>query len=449
MKQLESMYDLIFEDKKLQQVFLNIHSSNWDKLTIKEKQNVIKQINGRVAALYGYEICKIRTDDSANCGSQNSFTWEISLSNHTLENYDGYEVIDTYFHELRHAFQHRAVQNRLTDKEIVSEDNKNKWKRNFLPQNYFGGDSDYYAYQSVELDAWVTGLLFARKIYFMNKKVIKEEDPKWEEYCSKHRSLIMTLVSDCKEAKKVVEENEEEIDRIYATRSDSVEQLEKGIEYAHTILKDKKIEELSFEEIAILMSPYAFPTLDTKQSVAVAKRYSELVKVGDEEILVKENTVGSIKVGELLHGIDNAYGLANDILTINYKRIVELIINDMDVGFEVNDTMRNELKLNMYKDKKGKHINYISDMDNLLLYSVQPIAKYESAYVLNEFKKLKDAELKAYGTNSSVWSYWERMYDNTLIFKTFARLVDMPFSEYYKKQLKEYKANIAKDINRR
>ena len=111
----------------------------------------------------------------------------------------------------------------------------------------------------------------------------------------------------------------------------------------------------------------------------------------------------------------------------------------------MDDKAKTELKLNMYKDKKGKHINYISDADNLLLYSVQPIARYESAYILKEFKKLKDIELQAYGANSSVWDYWERLYNNALIFKTFAKLVEMPFSEYYNNQLKEYRRRILQD----
>ena len=139
--------------------------------------------------------------------------------------------------------------------------------------------------------------------------------------------------------------------------------------------------------------------------------------------------------------------MVNDILTINFKRIVELIINDLDVDFSINDKAKHELKLNMYKSKSGKHINYVSDHDNLLLYSVQPIARYESEYILKEFKKLKDAELEAYGANSSVWAYWERLYDNKLIFKTFSKLVGIPFSEYYKNQLREYKQKILKDNN--
>ena len=182
MKQLDSMYDRIFEDKKLQKLFLNFHIKNWGKLSVEQKQKIIKEMNGRVASLYGYEVCKIKKIKTNHYGAQNSFTWEINLSETMLETSSGYEVLDTYFHELKHAFQTRAIQNRLTDKEHVEENDRKKWQANFLPSNYFGGDSPYYQYQAVEQDAWVTGLLFTRRIYFMNKLAIPDIDPTWQEY---------------------------------------------------------------------------------------------------------------------------------------------------------------------------------------------------------------------------------------------------------------------------
>ena len=58
--------------------------------------------------------------------------------------------------------------------------------------------------------------------------------------------------------------------------------------------------------------------------------------------------------------------------------------------------------------------------------------------------KLKKIELEAYGKNSEIWKFWERFYNNNLIYKTFSKLVDMPFSEYYNIQLGKYRERIAK-----
>lgn len=445
MQQLDSMYDIIFQDAKIRKVLLNFHSSIWDTLTVFQKQKVIKELNGRIAHLYGYKENKINKTQRASMGSHDAFKWEINISEDVLETSNGYDVLDTYFHELRHAFQARAVQNKLTDKETVSEEDKQAWKKNLLPQNYFGGDSRYYKFQALEKDAWKTGLLFARKVYFMNKRVIGKEDPKWEEYCSKYKQVIMTFVSDSKAYKKLIEINEREIDKIYSSNKDDISLVDKGIFYVDEILSKKSIQELDFTEVGILLSPYAFINLDIRQKVDLIKRYCSIVKIGDGPIEIGENTVGSIKIEKELYSLENSYGLVNSILTINFKRIVELVINDADDDFEMDKKAREEIKLNMYRNKKGTYINFVPDTENMLLYSIQPIARYESHYILSEFKKLKDVEYKAYGENSRVWAYWQRLYDNRLIFKTFAKLVDMPFKQYYQQQLLEYKQKIIKE----
>ena len=91
-------------------------------------------------------------------------------------------------------------------------------------------------------------------------------------------------------------------------------------------------------------------------------------------------------------------------------------------------------------------INYVKDVDNLFLFSLQPYAKYESMYALREFKKLKDIELAAYGNNCGEWDHWEKFYDNKLIFKTAEEVFDIKFRDYYNKKLKEYSENIKKDL---
>lgn len=444
MKELSKMYDIIFQDEELQKLFLSFHSKNWYQLDMNQRFSLISKINERVANLYEYEVNKIKHDKVIGYGSHSAFKWEISFNDMSLEYDNGYEVIDTYFHELRHAFQNRCVQNKLTDKEEATEEQKESWKKNLLPGNYFGGNSEYYKFQSIEQDAWITGMLFARKIYFLNKKVINEPDEEWEKYCNLHRDTITLFISDNLDAKVLLEKTEKEIDEIYASKSDDIEQLEKGSKYVDEILKNNEISKLGFNDVGILLSPYAFFNLDITQKVELIKRYRDLTRVDDRKVVVKENTVGSIKVGRNLHFIEDSYGLVNDILSDNFRNIVDNLVAGTEMNYEVSDRAKKELKLNMYRDENGKFINFIKDSENLLLFSVQPYARYETYYILEEFMKLKKIELEAYGKNSEIWKFWERFYNNNLIYKTFSKLVDMPFSEYYNIQLGKYRERIAK-----
>ena len=71
----------------------------------------------------------------------------------------------------------------------------------------------------------------------------------------------------------------------------------------------------------------------------------------------------------------------------------------------------------MFETDTGEKINFISDSENLFLFSLQPYARYESSYILKEFKKLKEIELQYYGKNYDGWKYWEDFYDNGKIYK--------------------------------
>ena len=438
MKQLDKMYDIIFEHPRLKELFLNVHSSKWKNLSVDEKKEMFIEINSIVANLYGYKENTLKFIKLRGYGAQNAFKWEIFINEDSLATDDGYEVIDTYFHELRHGFQARAVQNKLTDKEYASDEQKKEWKRNLLPGNYFGGESQYYQFQSIEKDAWITGMLFARRIYFMNKEVLNLEDEEWENYCARARENIMIFISDSKESKKIVEEVAEIIDDIYSERRDEIEQLDKGVEYYNELTK-LSIESLDFNQIATLLSPYAWLNLDIEKKIRVVKRYCEIVGISEDIITIEENTVGSVKIGDNLHTFNDGYSLVNDALSINFRYIVEAIVEDRDSEFEVDELAKEEIKLNMYKAEDGTLINYVSEYDNYFMYALQPFAKYEAIYVLSQFEKLKQAELESYGKNSSLWQMWERLYNNKMIYAMYTKLTEIEFEDYYKTLIDSYK----------
>ena len=446
MKELDKMYDIIFENERLCELFLNFHSKNWYSLTVDQKVSIIEEINEIIANLYGYTKNKIKLDDGGFYGAHSSFTWEIKISKNSLENDNGYEVIDTYFHELRHAFQIRVIENRLTSKETpVDADLLEKWNKNFLPVNYIHGHSPYYKYQYVERDAWAHGMLFARKVYMLNKNKIQTHDGEWDKYCNLHRSIILEFISENDKAEEILTSYDEEIDKLFDENIKDVEEYRMGKEYVENILKNHKISELSFEQVALCMSKYSFPYLDVSSKVQVIRRYYHFIKVSEKKYSIKEHTLGSILVGSTMHTSESALGIVNSILSFNFEELADGICDGSISDYPLSTRAKNELKLNMYKNAEGRRINFVKDKDNMFLFSLQPYAKYETSYVLKEFKRLKDIELAYFKKNHSDWTYWENYYNNNAIFGFASRFLDMKFQDYYKQQLEKYRARILKD----
>ena len=446
LKKLESFYDVIFQDEDLQKLFLNFHSSKWEKLSSEQKFNILSTINDKVASLYGYKTPTINKEKTKKLsGYQDAFNWEICINQDSL-NDNPYDVIDTYFHELRHSFQHRAVQNELAGSEFASKDDVREWRRNIFPGNYFRADSPYYYNQPLEKDAWIHGFLFAREVYFLNHKVIVLKDETWDDYCKRYRGLIMNMVSDNEVSNNLLKEIDNKINEIYDLHQEDVTYIDMGRKYIKEFVKNKGIANLDFNEVAILLSPYAFVNLTTSNKVKLLNRYIELNKYGNGKLDVSENTVQMIRMGGNYFGVNSSLTLVNNLISYNFKKMTQDILKGKLEDDSLSLKAINEIKLNLYKNKDGKKINYVEDVENLFLFSLQPYAKYESKYALKEFKRLKDIELEAYGNNCKDWDYWERFYDNKLIFKTASEIFDIKFSEYYDNKLKEYKDNIKRDL---
>ena len=441
------MYDIVFEDKRFQELFLNFHSKNWAVLTSDQKFEILEEINQKMADLYGYQLIKLRQEKTGYYGYHSAFKGEIVINKESLENDCGYEVIDTYFHELRHDFQSRATENELTDKEYIDPILKEELEKNMLPGNYLR-DGEFYKYQAMESDAWSTGMLFARKIYLLNKKKIPEIDEEWKKYCSCHKDVIVNFISDNETSREKIATNKKILEEKYSSKISDKPQFELGKKF-YQELRNKDFNELSFKEVATLLSQYAFYNLDVSEKVRLFSRYRDLVKYGKLRYNIQENNVASIKIRNNIWPIEVSSPIMNDLLSFNFKNIVDDIVDGKNEDYPLSNKAKMELVLNMYKNKEGKRINFVRDVDNLFVFSIQPYAKYESKYVLSEFEKIKQVELEMYGKKHFNWDYWDNFYDNKLIFKTASEVMGKPFSEIYQELLEKYKANIIKDVHDR
>lgn len=137
---------------------------NWDNASIEERKKILQDYMDEVIKIYGLKDVKneIKWDAKATYSTA-SITWgyythwrhRVTLNEQALtdsiEGWDSYELLETVSHELRHAYQHEAVDH--PSKYMVSKETIEIWKKNF--RNYIGSDQgfDKYRAQPVEVDA--------------------------------------------------------------------------------------------------------------------------------------------------------------------------------------------------------------------------------------------------------------------------------------------------------
>lgn len=75
----------------------------------------------------------------------------VSINTYVMEGNNSYKIMKTLIHEMRHAYQHAAVEN--PENFNVSEETINQWRDNF--DHYIDGNDDFDAYQAqaIEYDA--------------------------------------------------------------------------------------------------------------------------------------------------------------------------------------------------------------------------------------------------------------------------------------------------------
>lgn len=137
---------------------------HWDNATIDERKQILQDYMNEVILIYGLKDVKptIVWDKKATY-TKNSITWgyythsthKVTLNESALSDsigsWDSYLLLETVGHELRHAYQHEAI-NHPTDF-MVSKETISTWKDNF--KHYIKSDVDYEGYrkQAVEVDA--------------------------------------------------------------------------------------------------------------------------------------------------------------------------------------------------------------------------------------------------------------------------------------------------------
>lgn len=139
-------------------------TDNWDNATVEERKQILQDYMDEVIEIYELKDVKsmIVWDNNA-AYEETAVTWgyynhaghkvtlNVNVLTDNIENWDSYELVETISHELRHAYQHEAID--YPTKYMVSEETILIWKDNF--KNYISSSEDYAGYraQPVEVDA--------------------------------------------------------------------------------------------------------------------------------------------------------------------------------------------------------------------------------------------------------------------------------------------------------
>jgi hypothetical protein len=137
---------------------------NWDNATIDERKQLLQDYMYEVAKIYGLQDVNLEivwdsslTYEETECTfgyyrhSDHTVTLNESVLTDSVGTWDSYDMFETVSHELRHAYQHEAVDH--PEDFMVSPETIQEWKDNF--DDYIDADDDYEKYrdQPVERDA--------------------------------------------------------------------------------------------------------------------------------------------------------------------------------------------------------------------------------------------------------------------------------------------------------
>lgn len=126
-------------------------------MSLAEREELFRSMIGRLNEVYGVEISDIRFLPSTEAGDYTFgfYNYEqnfIAFNKDFLNSSDPSvvkEMINTIFHEMRHAYQYKAI----TNTGIGSEEQRRVWAMNMV--NYIPAEVDFalYQLQAVENDA--------------------------------------------------------------------------------------------------------------------------------------------------------------------------------------------------------------------------------------------------------------------------------------------------------
>lgn len=129
----------------------------WNQSTIEQRKDILTKYLAELALIYGVTVSPNINFFSGNQSTRGTYSHSrkmVSINENYLTRSDSYQIMQTVIHEMRHAYQHAAVEDPGSYK--VSAETIKRWKDNFA--NYKSTDDgkttySQYVSQPVEYDA--------------------------------------------------------------------------------------------------------------------------------------------------------------------------------------------------------------------------------------------------------------------------------------------------------
>ena len=129
----------------------------WNQSTIEQRKDILTKYLAELALIYGVTVSPNINFFSGNQSTRGTYSHSrkmVSINENYLTRSDSYQIMQTVIHEMRHAYQHAAVEE--PDSYEVSAETIKQWKNNFA--NYKSTDDgkttySQYVTQPVEYDA--------------------------------------------------------------------------------------------------------------------------------------------------------------------------------------------------------------------------------------------------------------------------------------------------------
>lgn len=169
------------------ELLTRFQSDCWNNLNQQGKIDTIQELENRYAVEQKRPVCKIESENNPNnYGSYSRSSNSIRISMEESEQNTSYEMLDSYFHESRHAQQYRAIE---TGKGL-DETTRNICQTE-LGNNYVGGGK-YYDMQTCEMDSnnYAATKMLANKNLF-------EDDEEFNKYLERRQEHFEKTNKSC------------------------------------------------------------------------------------------------------------------------------------------------------------------------------------------------------------------------------------------------------------
>lgn len=396
MRYSDKFFSKLLTDDNLVSVLKRINVSEWKKLSVVEREDLItcmfNQICGLFDELNKYKLSFVY-DNNKQFGGEYSAVFVV-LNSWYLEGDSPYDCVYNCIHELGHIFQDIACYMYNTKNQIHPLFNK-KEVQDFIVNNlssvlsnttnYISCSESSYEYrvQPLEYDADSFAYKF---LLFLSSNFLEEKEDK--DAC-KEASLDYLKICSIFEYNKDDIINFSDIykwkydDRVYKNFKIIREERNK-VNKIKVLFDD--LNGVSKEDILLAFLPCFWNGFDINKKKDVIKRYVELEKM-EFDVFVRD---GSIFIEDSCIDVDDGFKaidvIFNEMAMEEIKRIVR-----KPVGFL---SKNEELIVKNLKDD-----NIVLYEENPLIYNIQPVMSFRNNYIKGKFKNFFEQMKSLYPIN--------------------------------------------------